>query len=167
MESQLFNSIGMDKKFLYLQAALIGGGVVFSWTALAGQFSEFYNIYGTIFRFRDCAVPNPLATPCFYGALAFAVAFIWSVLLVRKPNLTSARWLRNFLLFGVVFALSVLAYEAVEYYRLFASDVPSISCSPGTPPYATPCFYGALIFIASYAAAYTIVRRGESEAAPA
>lgn len=146
------------KKSLILQSVLLVGGTVFAWSKLIPQFSEFIAIYGTAFRFRDCAIPNPLTTACFYGSVAFVVALIWSLKLLRKPDYTSERYLRNFLLFGVCFAASVVSYEFADYYKLFSSEV-TISCSPGVLPFKTPCFTGMLFFIASFITAVFATRR--------
>src|SRR3989338_2833048 len=148
----------MRKKLLYMQAAMLAGGVFLSASALAGQFRIFYGLYGTIFRFRDCAIPNPFVTPCLYGAIAFLVAFVWAAFLIGSPRLASEMWLRRLLVFGVVFAFSVFGYELVEYYRLFGFGGPSISCTPGAHPLATQCFYGALIFTAASGIATIIIR---------
>lgn len=148
------------KKNLFIaQTLILLGGAVFAWSKLIAQFSNFQAIYGTIFRFEDCAIPNPLITACFYGSLAFLVALIWSASLIWNPSAKSARYLRYFLLFCVIFAGSVFLYEVVDYYKIFSGNSIPISCSPGVPPFQTPCFYGMLFFIAAFISAILIARQ--------
>ncbi len=131
---------------LALQAVILLGGVIFSWRALFVQFNAFYALYGDLTRIKDCVIPNPITTPCFYGSVAFIVALAWAVVLLRVRSEKSLRYLRNFLIFGVCFALTVLAYEAVQYYYPSFSG-PKISCNPGAHPLKTPCFSGLLFFV--------------------
>ncbi|MFA5954073.1 MAG: hypothetical protein WC817_00865 [Patescibacteria group bacterium] len=156
----------MYRKLLFLQTVILAGGVFVSWNATLSQFRQFYDTYGTLLRFNDCAIPNPLLTACFYGALAFLCAFGWSLWLSLKDDVSvSERYLKYFLLFGVVFALSVLGYETLEYYKLFSFGGNIITCSPGTPPYRTPCFYGMLLFLASYIIAFAATKNSRSQSA--
>lgn len=141
------------------------GGSLFAWTTLYGQFQQFFGLYGTLFRFADCIMPNPLITPCFYGAVAFLVALGWSVYLIARPDARSSIWLSRLLLFGVFFALAVLGYEAAEYYKWIDFGGVSVSCAPGVHPLATPCFTGFLFFAAGYALSFAIVilQKGASD----
>lgn len=150
--------VHMKTLYFYIQSLLLLCGTLFSWLALTQQFKVFYAAHGTLFQFTNCIVPNPLVTPCFYGALAFAVAFIWSLYNLCHPDKKHCqRWLRNFLLFGVVFAFSVLTYEALEYYHFFTPEN-SISCAPGVHPLKTPCFQGALFFLTAWTASVAAYR---------
>lgn len=134
------------KHLLGLQSIILFCGTIFAWSKLIPQFIAFYATYGTFLRFSDCVVPNPFMTACLYGSLAFVVALYWSVRLYLAPSATSERWLRNFLVFCVAFAGSVVLSEAAEYYKLFTGSV-SVTCTPGVPPLETPCFVGMLFFI--------------------
>ncbi|OGE88290.1 MAG: hypothetical protein A3J07_00660 [Candidatus Doudnabacteria bacterium RIFCSPLOWO2_02_FULL_49_13] len=146
-------------KLLLLQGVLLLGGMVFAWSRLLGQFQNFQELYGTLFRFRDCTLPNPILTACFYGSLAFVAAFIWSFTLVQHPTLVSQRRLRNFLLFGVVFAGSVVGYETADYFKWLPGPAVPVSCTPGINPLLTPCFYGLLFFLAAFLVSIVITRR--------
>jgi Ca2+/Na+ antiporter len=153
------NYISKEKRvWLYVQSLTLLGGTVFAWSNAVPQFIDFYKTYGTVFRFQDCAIPNPLATACLYGSLAFLVAFIWSLRILQTTNSTHQKYLKNFLIFCVLFAASVFALEVLEYYTFIPVGTPSISCSPGARPFATPCFYGMLFFIASLASAIVVTR---------
>lgn len=146
------------KGLLIAQVLVLVGGTAFAWSKLIPQFQNFFALYGTLFRFSGCAVPNPLATACLYGSTAFLVALFWSVTVYQNPQYASQRRLRNFLLFCVVFAGSVVLYETAEYYKLFTSAV-SVTCTPGAFPLATPCFYGMLFFIAAFTISVSATRR--------
>jgi len=138
------------KNLLLLQSVILAGGTVFAWSKLLQQFSNFQAIYGTLFRFQNCVIPNPFATACFYGSMAFIVATVWSFFVWHDAKNFKERHLRNFLLFCVVFAGSVVAYEFADYYKLFGSAAVPITCTPGVFPLLTPCFTGLLCFLGAY-----------------
>ena len=73
----------MGVKWHRAQVTVLAIGTLFSWTTLVLDYRHFFDSGGRVFEFSGCAVANPLATPCFYGALAFAVALLWSVAVVR------------------------------------------------------------------------------------
>ncbi|QQR82757.1 hypothetical protein IPJ70_01445 [Candidatus Campbellbacteria bacterium] len=147
-----------NKVWLWAQSFALLGGTVFAWSNVVTQFIDFYDVYGTVFRFRDCTIPNPLGTACLYGAVAFFVAFVWSLRVLQTLNGTHQKYLKNFLIFCVLFAASVFSLEVAEYYALIPAGTPSVSCTPGAHPLATPCFYGMLFFIASLTSAIVITR---------
>jgi hypothetical protein len=147
------------KKLLGIQSLILLCGTIFAWSKLIPQFSNFQSLYGTLFRFSGCAIPNPLLTACLYGSTAFLIALFWSCSLYRKQKYVSERRLRNFLLFCVIFAASVVLYEAADYYKLFVAGTISVSCSPGVSPLQTPCFYGMLFFIAAFITSIFATRR--------
>lgn len=140
----------------YVLSVIIAGGTVFAWTTLIGQFGRFFDLYGTLFKVQNCIIPNPLATPCFYGACAFIGALVWSLWLIYRPNAHCQRWLRNFLAFGVVFAASVVTLETLQFYKIMGG--PTISCSPGLSPLHTPCFTGMLFFTAAFLVSWAITQ---------
>ncbi|MHB0865627.1 MAG: hypothetical protein ACYC1Y_01875 [Minisyncoccota bacterium] len=137
------------RKLLVSQALMLLLGAMYAWSKLVPQISNFQSAYGTLFRFSDIAIPNPLATACLYGSIAFLVALFWSLTVYQKPSLVSERRLRNFLLLCVVFAASVFLSEVAAYYKLFATGI-SVTCSPGVTPFKTPCFYGMIFFIGAF-----------------
>lgn len=147
------------KNLLLAQSVILAGGTVFAWSKLLAQFNNFQGIYGTIFRFRDCIIPNPLTTACFYGSMAFIFAVVWSFFIWNNPSHLRERYLRNFLLFCVVFAGSVVSYEFADYYKLFGTNALPISCSPGVFPLLTPCFTGFLFFLVSFIISVFATRR--------
>lgn len=143
---------------LVVQSLLLFGGTVFAWSALLSQFGRFLALNGTLLT-AGGSVPNPLLTACFYGSTAFLAALFWSVRVYQRPGHASERRLRNFLLFCVVFAASVVAYEAVEYYHLFGPGTTAFICTPGVPPVETPCFTGMAFFTAAFITSVFATRR--------
>ena len=147
------------KKLLLAQTLTVLGGAILAWSNLIPQLRNFLSLYGTLFKFSGCAVPNPLATACFYGSTAFLVALFWSVRVYQRPTYASQRWLRNFLLFGVVFAASVVAYEALTFYKFISAGTVSVTCTPGASPFQSPCFFGMLFFICAFTISVVATRR--------
>lgn len=129
------------------------GGTVFAWVTVVRDFQRFAEIEGTVFKIRDCAVPNPVTTPCFYGAFAFAIALIWSAIAYQADADRSRlhyRRLSWLLIAGTLFAWSVNGWELWKFYTRDAAG-PIVGCSGQlvSNPYVTPCFIGASIFLLS------------------
>lgn len=157
----------MNKKLLLAQTILLAAGVVYSWSKVVNQFQTFYAKYGAIFRVKDCTYPNPLVTACFYGAVAFLLAFAWSlkIYLDKEPQLVCEGRLRWFLLFGVCFALSVIAFEFILYYKIYRPAGPIIACQPGVFPLKTPCFVGFNIYLIGFILSSYIVKKVKPDSA--
>ena len=151
----------MPKKYLLAQTFILATGVIYSWSRVVIQFQTFIAKYGTIFRIKDCTYPNPMVTACFYGAVAFLLAFAWSmkIYLDKEPKLICEKRLRWFLLFGVCFAASVLTFEFLLFYKVIKLSGPIIACSPGVFPLKTPCFVGMNLFLVGYLLAVFITRK--------
>ena len=130
---------------LLIQTIVLFCGTAFAWSKLIPQFVSFS--------------PNPFLTACLYGSTAFLVVLFWSVRVYQHTTYRSQRYLRNFLLFCVAFAASVVAYEAVEYYHLLGPSTNAFICTPGVPPTQTPCFVGMLFFIAAFIVSIFATRR--------
>lgn len=58
------------KNILVLQSIILGTGTIFTWYNLLKQIHVFLLSYGSLFKFSDCLIPNPLVTACFYGSVA-------------------------------------------------------------------------------------------------
>lgn len=126
-----------SEKFLLLTLIF---GVGFSWFTVINDFIRFQTIYGTIFKIANCSVPNPVTTPCFYGAIAF---FISLILLLKKKY----QYLKYLLIGGTIFAWSNFIYEAYKFY--LPSNTAKLGCSGILVEniFTTPCFYGAVIYL--------------------
>ena len=141
----------MKNKLYGILTFILLGGTIFAYNAVYNDFRRFESIYGTIFRVQDCSVPNPIATPCFYGAFFFLVGFFMS-LRIYYNHLKSREThrLENYLYYlltgGTIFAWSNFSYEI---YKFYFTTGPKTSCSgiPTSTPFNTPCFYGAVIYL--------------------
>lgn len=159
----------MSGKLRRLQVAILAIGVLFSWTTLVLDYRRFFASGGQVLELSGCAIANPLATPCFYGALAFAIAFAWSVVILRADEDVAAagqqRGLSWLLVAGTLFAWGNFAYETYRYLQ--PQPTPSaFSCPAGEAvpnPFTTSCFYGALIFLAALLVA-ALLRRDKAAA---
>lgn len=139
------------KKFLIWQSLLILGGTIFSWYNVTKNFVHFYNLEGTIFKIKDCAIPNPVTEACFYGAVGFLIALVWSIIVYRKQEVAkkSQHYLWWFLSAGTIFAWYNVSKEFIAYYSTHSGTVLGCSATPITNPFLTPCFTGASIFLVS------------------
>jgi hypothetical protein len=144
----------MSRTLLKWQVAVLAVGTAFSWTALLLNYRAFFASGGKVVELSGCAVTNPVMTPCFWGALAFFIAFLWSITVLRSaPEVAPQRerGLRWLLVAGTLFAWGNLGYETYRFLQ--PHPAPSaFSCPTGeiTPnPLTTSCFYGALIFLAA------------------
>lgn len=145
----------------WLRIGILGIGVISSWSALIAQFQTFLGAYGTLLHASTSVATNPLLTPCLYGSLAFLAAFVWACLLYLYPSERGDVWLNWLLLFGIVFAGVVVAYDCADYFHLFRFNVP-IVCTPGVNPLYTACFRGLIFFTAAYGAGlWTSPRRSQ------
>ena len=153
----------MKNKLLTLQTIVLLAGTLFSWFTVFSDFSRFYNIYGSLTRVSGCAIPNPITTPCFYGAFAFLIAFIWSaiILVKSKTESTDLRQTRlNYLLIaGTMFAWSNFGYEIFKFYSSESGVKLSCSGIPTDNVFLTPCFFGSLIFLAALVISLRIIKK--------
>lgn len=133
---------------LLVLPTILFAGTVFAFTVIIDEFVTFYNLYGTIFRIKDCVIPNPATTACFYGAFAFLAATIYSLKIVffqgAKQKLHS-KYLLFFLIGSNVFAW----FNTARVFYKFYTPTDKIGCGGQiiTNPFDTACFYGASIFL--------------------
>ena len=154
------------KKAYFLQSFLLLLGTLFAWFTVYTDFNRFYNIYHSLTRIQNCIVPNPITTPCFYGAFAFLGAFIWSLYILRTSNekkIKHQKFLSIFLIGGTIFAWFNLS---IEIYNFYAQKVGSkLSCSGVATDniFTTACFIGSMIFLVSLITALTIYRKNKNK----
>jgi hypothetical protein len=159
----------MGKMLLKLQVAVLALGTAFSWLTLFIDYRRFFAAGGRVFEVSGCAVTNPLLTPCFYGALAFLAAFLWSVAVLRSvpEGVTQRQRGLNWLLIaGTVFAWGNFAYEVYRFSQP-QPTVSAFSCPKDEAlvhPLMTPCFYGAMIYLAALVVSIFILRSRTSRA---
>lgn len=153
----------MIKKLYIIQVLVLLGGVLFSWYTVYADFTRFYNTEGTLFKIKDCVYPNPIITPCFYGAIVFLVAFVWAIYVLRDKLFSSRAvkqqrlWL--ILLAGTAFGWVNFGFSLFKYYTS-AVDV-KVTCSgiPTDNPFLTPCFYGSMIYLIVFLIAWFIIKK--------
>jgi hypothetical protein len=136
-------------------------GVIFAFVTLVGEFRYFYDLEGTIWKFTDCATTNPFLTPCFFGAIAFVIALVWSALNAFKLNgekqIQQYKYLSFLLAGGTLFAWGNFAITVVKYYQ----DAGNIACGvvPIENPLQSSCFVGALIYTIAFAVCLILRRK--------
>ena len=138
------------KKLLYFQTLILTGGTIFAWYTIFGDFDRFFNAGGKLLQFSGCRFPNPLATPCFYGGIAFIIALVWSINLIQVFTLNSQKHLTWLLFGGTIFAWSMVGKE---FYTFFQKPVGGYFGCTGLPaqnPVFTPCFTGASIYLIAF-----------------
>ena len=146
------------QKFFAVRSLLLAGGTLMSWTTVVRAFQRFYVNESTIFKIQDCITANPVTMPCFYGAIAFAVAFVWALALWSRSSHAGERRLGWLLVAATIFAWVNVAYEFAQYFAIVGG--PQIGCSPMVvPPWQTPCFTGAVLFTFSLLVSRAIVSR--------
>ncbi len=152
----------MFKKLLYTQTIILLGGSIFAWFTVYTDFVRFYGIEGTVFKIKDCALPNPVTTPCFWGAFAFVVALVWSIYILRLVNQSEQKkqqsrlnWL---LIASTLFAWGNFFYTAIPFW--FRGSTPGVGCSGllMTNPFATPCFAGSAFFLVALAVSLILIK---------
>ncbi len=153
----------MSRTLLKWQVAVLAVGTAFSWTVLLFNYRAFFASGGRVVELSGCAVTNPIMTPCFYGALAFFIAFIWAIAILRSaPDAAPGRerGLQWLLIAGTLFAWGNLGYETWRFLQ--PHPAPSaFSCPTGEiapNPLTTSCFYGALIFLTALVVSILIRR---------
>lgn len=136
------------KKLLITQSIILLSGTAFAWYNVVRNFVRFYHTEGTLFKIHNCLIPNPVTEACFYGAVAFLIAFIWSAyILYAEHRVRHQRYLWWLLGAGALFAWFTVTKEFITFYS--ARTGPALGCSaiPITNPFFTPCFTGALLFL--------------------
>jgi hypothetical protein len=135
-----------------LQIAVLAAGTLFAWSIVTTDLYRFSLTGGDLTQFHGTALPNPLLTACFYGALVFTIALRWAVRL--RQGGSDARgemhlaWLA---LAGVLWTAGNLGYECYLFYTPLEAGARSVcSSSEIVSPFRTPCFVAFLIFLAAF-----------------
>lgn len=147
------NSTMNTKTFFYVQGAAILGGTVFAWYSVTVDFLRFYATEGTIWKIFDCVYPNPVVTPCFWGAVLFGVLLFLVIRLRRGEDLLKRqRRIMMLLVAGTIFAWANFSVSSWSFFLAPKGEGTSCSGVPVDSPIGTPCFYGAIFFTASLVA---------------
>lgn len=140
------------KKFLFLQSGLLFIGTIFSWYTVTTDYLRFLYSNGT----------NPLVTPCFYGAIGFLLAFLYSLhIFMSLPQKRERyqKYLMLFLIGGTIFGWSNFALELCNFY-IFKNPT-SCSGAGTSSPFLTACFYGSVIYLLSLLSSIVTYRKGK------
>lgn len=149
--------------YLVQIASLIIGSLI-AWITVIRGFINFYAVEGTIFKVVDCNYTNPFITPCFWGAMAFLIALIWSITLYTKRNQDKAqgqeRGLLWLLVASTIFGWSNVGYE--QWLIIKAQGEAVIGCSGAmTSIFQSPCLYGSIFFLLAMLATVMIVKNNK------
>ncbi len=73
------------KKIITAQFVILLAGTIFAWTNFGIELVDWLNKRACT---TGCAVGlvNPFFTPCFYGAMVFALAFVLSAVMLKKSK---------------------------------------------------------------------------------
>lgn len=139
----------MPKKSTLVLGLVFLLGSVVAWKQVLSEFSQFYALEGTLFKLQNCIVPNPVTTPCFWGAIAFVVGLVWCLVWImreREKKGYSVKKLWWFSLACTIFAWSNFSYQLYLYYYKPGSGG---QCFAGKGPWTSACFYGSILFLLS------------------
>lgn len=157
--------------WLRAQTIVLAGGMLFAWGTVVLDFRRYAQAGGALTRFGGTQFPNPLLTPCFYGAILFLIALAWAVTLPRQARDTQRRsqgQLVGMLIVGTLFAWGNFAIELVRYCaREEGAAYLSCSGTVAAHPVFTPCFVGAVLYATALGLAVAAWRALTHEASAA
>lgn len=144
-----------------LQAVVIFSGVFWAWYNVIKEFKIFYLYENRIFKFVDCTITNPILTPCFWGACAFLIAFILSLIVLKKSGTAKIKLqkaLKLLTLAGTLFAWGVVSFESYKYFSTKMQPIQTCTGYVQNPLYSS-CFVGAIIFTLSLILASKLTKK--------
>ena len=127
-------------------------GTAIAWSTVALAFVRFYRVEGTLLKVTNCQFPNPITTPCFYGAVAFMVALLWAASLARSAKLSAHGYggLWWLLLASTIFGWSNVAYEFWRWNQSPTGFIVSCTTESISSPFQSPCLYGSTMFLGAW-----------------
>ena len=145
------------KKLSNLQFYTLLAGTIFAFATVVIDFVRFYGYEGTLLKLSDCVVPNPVLTPCFYGAFAFLLALFWANQVRNMSGEKQVKKQKNLfhlLIAGNIFAWSNFLYIVYKFFK--AKGQAFVGCSGVITenPLTTPCFLGSLFFLLALLVGY-------------
>ncbi|OHA83442.1 MAG: hypothetical protein A2408_02105 [Candidatus Yonathbacteria bacterium RIFOXYC1_FULL_52_10] len=141
------------------QLVALLGGTAFAWYSVAVDALRFYRTEGTLFKVSDCVYPNPITTPCFWGAVLFVIVLVFALRARKSADpLKRQRNILMMLLGGTLFAWANFSVSSWSFFLAPKGEGTSCSGVPADSPFVTACFYGALFFTASLVAGYVFFR---------
>lgn len=148
----------ISKNAYVLRVILLLAGIAVSWVAVINSFVNFYNVEGTIFKIKDCLIPNPITTPCFWGALAFLGGTMWAYKLHKNSNIKKEKYFFYFITFCILFAWSNFA---IELRGVTPKPGAIIAPCPAAPygPFLSPCFFGSILFTLTFLLNFYVLKK--------
>ena len=141
-----------------IRVAMLLLGVFVSWKTTLDAFFAFYRLEGTLFKVRDCVIPNPVTTPCFWGALAFFIALIWAYKQLGKEDKKTEKYFLYFMIASVIFAWSNFIIELIGVTPPEGSLIAPCPATASSP-FLSACFFGSILFSFSLITTYLIVKK--------
>ena len=139
-----------SKKLCLLLTVSLIGGTLFAYYSVLREYIEFYGMYNSIFRIKNCAIPNPITTPCFYGAFAFLISLIYSIKIYKMKLEKHSHHLKYLIFILIGSNIFAGVNNAIIFYKYYTpSDKIGCSGRPIDNPFTTPCFIGGAIFFAA------------------
>lgn len=153
------HTISTHTLWLLLTILLIAG-TIFAWWNVVIEFQLFFDAGYSITQFRNCTIPNPLGTACFYGAICFALSLALSTVILKDRNKARLQQILHWILIaGTLFAWSNFAWQ----FKKFADNgfEPTTGCTATivNNPFETACFVGAMFFLCSLLLSMYIKKR--------
>lgn len=152
------------KQLRYLLSFSLLIGTLFAWTTVVNDFAKFYSNEGTLLKVQDCVIPNPVTTPCFYGAFAFLGAFFWSLIIfgfgIEKQK-RHHKFLFWFLIGGNIFAWTNFFIILIRFLQNLGKPIIGCSGQITANPLSTPCFTGSAIFLISLIISFLVFRQNK------
>ncbi len=142
----------MQKKLQTLQIGVLAGGSLFAWYTVFNDFGRYFAASGKIFDFSgSCRFPNPLMTPCFYGAIAFLICLGWAInnFYADSFGYKNQKNLNYLIIACNLFAWGNFSNSLYKFYRPRTGIFYNCSGLPATNPFSAPCFYGASVYLFS------------------
>jgi hypothetical protein len=138
-------------------------GATIAWFTSIVALTRFYASEGTLLRFDNFGVKNPMITPCFWGALAYLVCLGWGGYLYSRVaqggSAAGYRPLGIFLIACVLFGFGNVGYEWWQITHSTSGSIIGCLAQPMTSVFQSPCMYGSIMFLVSMIAAFGIARK--------
>ena len=150
------------KTLQWFQFVVLVAGNIVAWSTVVLSYRAFFQAGYGILNFRGCTVANPLATPCFYGAVAFLIALAWAGMRISEPTAKSFRHLSWLLVASAIFGWVNVIFEI---YKINANAGKIVACGARTVTsiYQSSCLYGTIAFTLALILSFLIYKKLKSE----
>jgi len=148
------------KKYYLTQLTTLFLGNLVAWKAVYDDFARYFSAGGKLLDVAGCTVPNPVTTPCFYGAFGFLGTLAWTWVIFKKKDLVAQVRQQKYLSWFLVGCALFGGFNFTKLYLdyMYGSQI-GCSGAPMTTPFATPCFYGASLFLAALIVSWVVLHK--------